>query len=320
MLSVEVLGKSFENPLMNAAGVMCSTKEELDTIHASSAGAQITKSCTQHFRTGNPEPRYAKAPYGSINSMGLPNLGFAFYKEFAEGRAAAVAAAGGAVASKPLFFSISGLTLEESVTMARELSPLGARGDVVLELNLSCPNVPGKPQVGYDLVDTDKYLTEISKVYDAPFGVKLPPYLDMVIFDQVAEVLNRHEKVAFLTCINSVGNGLVIDVETEQVVIKPKDGFGGIGGHYVLPTALANVNAFFRRCPGKVIIGCGGVTSGAEAFQHILAGASLVQVGTQLYEEGPAVFDRLLAELRALMERKGYKSLKDFHGQLKTIA
>lgn len=80
----------------------------------------------------------------------------------------------------------------------------------------------------------------------------------------------------------------MIDVEQEAVVIKPKDGFGGIGGDYVLPTALAtHVNAFYRRCPEKQIIGCGGVKTGEHVFMHLLAGASLVQVGTALYEEGP---------------------------------
>ena len=86
--------------------------------------------------------------------------------------------------------------------------------------------------------------------------------------------------------------GLVIDLERESVVIRPKDGLGGIGGDYVLPTALANVREFTRRLPGRHVIGCGGIRSGREAFMHILAGATVVQVGTCLYEEGPACLAR----------------------------
>lgn len=82
------------------------------------------------------------------------------------------------------------------------------------------------------------------------------------------------------------------------MLIKPKHGFGGLGGHYILPTALANVNAFYRRCPDKYIFGCGGVYSGQDAFLHILAGASMVQVGTALYEQGVEIFDKLIDELQ----------------------
>jgi dihydroorotate dehydrogenase (fumarate) len=111
----------------------------------------------------------------------------------------------------------------------------------------------------------------------------------------------------------------VIDTESESVVIKPKDGFGGIGGDYVLPTALANVNAFYRRCPDKRVIGCGGVKTGEHVFQHLLAGASLVQVGTALQEEGAGIFARLNTELAALMARKGYASIEAVRGKLKTL-
>lgn len=313
-LATQFLGHAFATPFMNAAGVMCQTSDQLNTLAASSSGSLVTKSCTSEFREGNPEPRYSSAPLGSINSMGLPNLGFDFYFDYAlntfpknNNR------------SKPLFFSISGLTLGESVSMAERLNLLGNAGKVILELNLSCPNVPGKPQIGYDMEDMDRYLSEVSRVYDAPFGVKMPPYFDIAHFDAAAEVLNRYERVAFVTCINSVGNALLIDVKTESVLIKPKNGFGGLGGQYVLPTALANVNAFYTRCPSKKVIGCGGVSSGSEAFMHILAGASLVQIGTQLQEEGVGVFDRVADELQAIMAEKGYSSLCDFHGRLKTL-
>jgi dihydroorotate dehydrogenase (fumarate) len=128
----------------------------------------------------------------------------------------------------------------------------------------------------------------MSDVYPGVFGVKLPPYFDPVHFDQMAAVLNAFPRLRFVTCINSIGNGLVIDPERECVVIKPKDGLGGLGGAYV-PTALANVREFVRRLPDKHVVGCGGISSGREAFMHILAGATAVQIGTCLYEEGKAL-------------------------------
>lgn len=310
-LSVHALSLSFKNPLMNAAGVYCYDEPDLNAMRESRSGSQITKSCTPLLREGNPEPRYASLPLGSINSMGLPNLGFEFYLGYAAHRHS--------YESKPLFLSMSGMSVDENVKMASQLKAVAMEKGVVLELNLSCPNVPGKPQLAYDFAGMAECLTRVSEVYGLGFGVKLPPYFDMAHFDAAAEVLNRFPLVQFVTCINSIGNALMIDVETETVMIKPKDGFGGLGGHFALPTALANVNAFYRRCPDKLVFGCGGVYSGEDVFLHILAGATMVQVGTALHGEGPAIFDRLLKELQTVMERKGYRSLEDFRGKVKTL-
>lgn len=305
-LSTHFLGRHFANPLLNASGVYCYDNEQLELLNQSAAGSLVTKSCTREPRDGNPEPRYRATPFGSINSMGLPNKGYTYYFDYARQHH-----------GKPLFVSVAGLTSEDNLLMVQALAEAATTG--ILELNLSCPNVVGKPQMGYDFEAMDTLLAAVCAVYPHPFGVKLPPYFDMAHFDQAAAVLNRYPKLAFVTCINSIGNGLVIDIEEECVAIKPKDGFGGLGGDYVLPTALANVNAFYRRCPDKKVIGCGGVKSGAEVFMHLLAGASLVQVGTALYEEGPEIFSRLLEELKAIMQAKGYESLADVQGKLKTL-
>lgn len=308
LLSASLLGIEFASPLLNASGVCCRYVEELDALCASAAGSLITKSCTLAARAGNPEPRYVATALGSINSMGLPNEGYDYYLAYAKRHD---------YAAKPLFMSVAGLTPEDNMSMLAAIR--AAQLPAIVELNLSCPNVPGKPQIAYDFEAMDRILEAASGVYGRPFGVKMPPYFDIAHFDAAAAILNKYPLVAFITCINSIGNALVIDIESESVVIKPKDGFGGIGGDYVLPTALANVNAFWRRCPDKQVIGCGGVKSGAEIFMHLLAGASLVQVGTALQEEGCGIFARLNAELASLLERKGYRSLDEVRGTLRTL-
>jgi dihydroorotate dehydrogenase (fumarate) len=104
-------------------------------------------------------------------------------------------------------------------------------------------------------------------------------------------------------------------------VIKPKDGFGGIGGDYVKPTALANVRQFYTLLRKDIdVIGCGGVKNGQDAFEHILCGAKAVQIGTKLMQEGVDCFERISNELKALMQAKGYEKLEDFRGKLKSIA
>ena len=147
----------------------------------------------------------------------------------------------------------------------------------LVELNLSCPNVPGKPQIAYDFETTERILTDIFTYFTKPLGVKLPPYFDIAHFDRAAAIFNKFP-LTFVNCINSVGNGLVIDDET--VVIKPKNGFGGIGGDYVKPTALANVHAFYKRL-NHLSKSSELVVSNLVAMHlNILCGASMVQLGT----------------------------------------
>lgn len=306
-LSTSFAQHSFDNCLMNASGARCMTKPELDLLLTSAAGALVTKSATCDSREGNPKPRYKELPLGSINSMGLPNLGLDFYLKFAQENQNI----------KPIFLSVAGLSLEENLKMLKTLNT--AEGDFIVELNLSCPNIPGKPQTGYDFERTEEVLNKVFSFYTRPLGVKLPPYFDMAHFQQMADILNKFP-LSFVTCINSIGNGLFIDAEKEEVVIKPKNGFGGFGGEYAKPTALANVRMFYTLLkPEIAIIGCGGVLTGKDVFEHLLCGASMVQVGTQFMKESSEVFPRLITELEQVMQEKGYKSIQDFRGKLKTI-
>ena len=309
MLQTTFLDYTYENPLMNASGVHCMTVEELTALENSAAGAFITKSATLAPREGNPEPRYADVPLGSINSMGLPNNGVDYYLDYALKYQMNHEA--------PLFFSVAGTSVDENIALLQKIQDSDFQG--VTELNLSCPNVPGKPQVAYDFPLTEKILTEVFQFFTKPLGVKLPPYFDMAHFDQMAEILNKFPLI-YVNSINSIGNGLYIDPESDQVVIRPKEGFGGIGGEYVKPTALANVRAFATRLKPEIkIIGTGGILTGQDAYEHLLCGATMLQIGTQLQKEGPAIFERIAQELEAIMKKKGYQSIADFRGKVKTI-
>ena len=303
----------FANPLMNASGVHCMTTQELDELAHSEAGAFITKSCTINERKGNPEPRYFDVPLGSINSMGLPNLGFSYYLEYALAYEKVQENQ-----NQPLFFSIAGMSVQENLEMLEKIEKSGFNG--ITELNLSCPNVPGKPQLAYDFEATYETLKEVFSIFSKPLGIKLPPYFDFAHFDQMADILNQFP-LTYVNAINSVGNGLYIDTEQEAVVIKPKEGFGGIGGEYIKPTALANVRAFYTRLKPEIqIIGTGGIRTGQDAFEHLLCGASMLQIGTELQKEGPEIFSRIIKELTQIMSEKGYTSIDEFKGKLRTIS
>lgn len=306
-LTVNIAGVKFPGCLMNASGALCVTREELLALGRSRAGAIVTKSMTVEARQGNPLPRYYGFPGGSINSMGLPNLGYHAYAELIPELKRF---------GKPVIASIAGLCEDDFSTIAQVIN--GAKPDLV-EVNLSCPNIPGKPQIGYDADASERLMKRVRKVITVPMGVKLPPYFDPAHHQLMGDVIGRCG-VDFLNLINSVGNGLVVNPETETVVIKPKGGFGGLGGSIIKPVALANVRAFWNYFQGKMpIIGTGGVISGVDAFEHVLCGASAVQIGTVLVEEGIGVFARLEQELAACLEKKGYKSVADGRGKLKEL-
>ena len=307
-LSTTIAGVKFPSCLMNASGALCVTREELESLGRSRSGAIVTKSMTLEPRQGNPEPRYIRIAGGSINSMGLPNLGYKTYAELIPQLKRF---------NKPVIASVAGLCEDDFIAIAETINR--SQPDLI-EINLSCPNIPGKPQIGYDPEDSERLLHRVRKIITVPMGVKLPPYFDPAHHSIMAKVIKR-TGVDFLNLINSVGNGLVVDPDRESVVIKPKGGFGGLGGTLIKPVALANVRAFWRllgeSCP---IIGTGGVVGGMDAFEHFLCGASAVQIGTQLVEEGISVFERIERELAGVLEAKSYRSPGDCRGRLKELS
>ena len=306
-LSTSIAGVKFPTCFMNASGALCVTREELHALGRSRAGAIVTKSMTLEPRAGNPEPRYYSFTGGSINSMGLPNLGYRAYAELIPELVQF---------GKPVIASIAGLCEDDFLTMARAINE--ARPDLI-EINLSCPNIPGKPQIAYDSADSERLLKRLRPLITVPMGVKLPPYFDPAHHTVMADVIRR-TGVDYLNLINSVGNGLVIDPKRETPVIKPKGGFGGLGGALIKPVALANVRAFWKLLEGRIpIIGTGGIVQGTDAYEHVLCGASAVQVGTMLVEEGLAVFERLERELTAALTMKGVQSLSECRGKLKEL-
>jgi len=306
-LSTTIAGVTFPSCFMNAAGALCVTRDELVGLAKSGSGAIVTKSMTIEARQGNPEPRYYGFPGGSINSMGLPNLGYKAYAELIPHLKSF---------GKPVIASVAGLGEDDFPTIAEVID--AAKPDLI-EVNLSCPNIPGKPQIGYDPEASERLLKKVRRKITVPMGVKLPPYFDPAHHEVMGAVLGRCG-VDFLNMINSVGNGVVVDPERETVVIKPKGGFGGLGGRLIKPVALANVRAFYKLFEGKMpIIGTGGIVEGVDAFEHFLCGASAVQIGTVLVEEGLDVFARLEAELTAVLMKKGYQSIQECRGLLKEL-
>lgn len=303
-----IAGVPFASYVFNASGPKDVTLEELRTIASSGSSAVVMKSCTIEPRQGNEEPRYVDVPLGSINSMGLPNLGYGEYVKIASTLKKET--------KKPIIASLAGMKPDDLPVLVNAF----LKSDVdLIELNLSCPNLKGKPQIAYDFEATDRILDAVTKNLTKPLGIKLPPYFDPVHWEQAASIF-RNYPISFLVCINSVGNTLIIDPEIEKPLIKPKGGFGGLGGDYVKPVALANVRAFSQLLGDKMaIVGVGGIKTGLDAFEFLLCGADAVQIGTQFMKEGPECFARIDRELGEILTKKGYKDIASAKGKLKPL-
>jgi len=303
----------FSSYIYNAAGPKDATYEELLLIAQSDSAAITMKSCTLEPREGNPEPRYAftAEPYGSVSASGLPNLGYKAYVDLSERMKREFP-------DKPVIASVAGLALHEFPTLVQAFQQSHAD---LIEVNLhSCPKEKDKQQLAHDVEAVEKVLTSIMSLGSKPVGLKLPMFSDSDHIEKLAAVFKKYN-VAFISTVSSVSPALVIDVETETAAIKPKSGLGGMGGAYVKPFALANVRAFSQLLSRSsvAIVGVGGVRTGKDAFEFLLAGADTVQIGTTFYEEGPACFKRVTQEFTAIMETKGYECIADAKGKLKLL-
>jgi dihydroorotate dehydrogenase (fumarate) len=303
--NTEIAGVKFESYVFNASGPNDETLPQLELIAQSGSSAIMMKSCTLEPRIGNEEPRLVITDDYVLQAMGLPNLGYLEYIKIASQLKMKY--------DKPVIASVSGLSLEDNVIMIRAFQE--SKVDMI-ELNLSCPNIKGKSQTGYDFEQSDKLLNAVYKLGDKPLGLKLPPYFDPVHQMQMAELIKKYN-ISFITCINSVGNTLVIDPETESTVIKPKGGFGGLSDIYIKQIGVANVRAFNKLLGNDFpIIGVGGIRNGSDAFEYLLAGACAVQIGSTFLREHESSFGRIDNELADILMQKGCTSIRDKLGKL----
>lgn len=310
MLRTTVGGVGLVGCLMNASGCGDTTREQLDELAAVSPvymGMLVSKSATVEPRRGNPWPRFVLDPNSqeSVNSMGLANLGFDFYSRYE-------------CKTKPYMLSIHPFSKDELSKMMALLPPTVR----MLEINLSCPNIVGADSKGaFDDRDSIRSVLDIVRKYNRhnlTVGLKLPPFFHALDFDRVSNILLEYkDAVKFVTCCNSLPNGILVDHRTEETLIHPKGGLGGIGGPALKPVALANVRQFYLRLEPHIdVVACGGNGTGRDAFESILVGARAVQIGTCLLEDGTDCFAKIYSHLWLIMRSKGYRSIEDFRGKL----
>jgi dihydroorotate dehydrogenase (fumarate) len=320
-LATSVAGIALRKPLWNSPNPLATTTDMLQAIaNSPSTGAFTTRTVCPGFVHDDAKHQWrahGSAGKDTINCLGYSCYDFDYYVE-------AIKQVQAKQPDKPAFFSITG-TAPEVATLLKETAEVfgeAAAAQVLVEINLSCPNIGGHPPVAYDFPAMRAYLSTAlgGGTHNLKVGLKLTPYFYDGQFVAAAAVLNEMEGLAFITTINTVGCGLAVDVETEAPLLAEASGasFGGLGGPGVYAVALGNVRRLRQLLKAEIdIIGVGGISSGEAVFCHLLCGASACMLASCLLTEGVDCFARIEDELKAIMQKKGYTSLDQVKGKLK---
>ena len=288
------------NPILTASGCAAAGRELEPFSPVASLGAVVTKSVTLRPRAGRPTPRMAETPSGMLNSIGLQNPGVDSFLAhdlpwLADHDARAVV-------------SIAGGSVADYAELARRLAHAPAL--VAVEVNISCPNVESRGEVfACDPVAAAAVLAAVRA--ETPPGIPVLAKLSPDVTDIVAVARACVDAGADgLTLINTL-LGLVID----PVTLRPTLGgvTGGLSGPAIRPVAVRCVWQVHAALPEVPILGAGGIRTGLDALQFVLAGASAVSVGTAVFGD-PSAPVRVLAELAAALEERGFASVADAVG------
>lgn len=289
------------NPVLTASGCAAAGRELGQFFDVSELGAVVTKSIMLEPRSGRATPRMAETSSGMLNSIGLQGPGVDAFLEHdlpwlhEHGARAVVSIAGGSV--------------EEYAELARRLR--GAPGLVGVEVNISCPNVENRGLVFATDADASAAVVEAVRRHTAP-SVPVLAKLSPDVTDIVSIARACVDAGADgLSMINTL-LGMAIDVDTMRPVLAGVT--GGLSGRAVKPVAVRCIWQVHAAMPEVPILGMGGVASGRDALELVLAGASAVSVGTAIFHD-PSAPVRVLAELAEALAARGFDTFGDAVGR-----
>jgi len=301
-ISVELCGFRLPNPTILASGILGLTQGVLARVARSGAGAVTTKSCSLKPRSGYPNPTILDWGPGLINAVGLSNPGVEVMVEEIEAAKEQLAPLG-----VVLIASIFADTIYDFGTITRFIS--AAEPDI-LEVNVSCPNLDNRYQQMFaaDPHVAAQVTRRVKRYTDIPVLVKLSPNVTDIV--EVAQAVVEAGADG-ITAINSVGPGLIIDVETRRPVLA--HGTGGLSGPGIRPVAVRCVRDICRAVDVPVVA-CGGVMEGRDVVEMLLVGATAVGLGSAVRFRGMEVFRYACQELRDYMQRHGHANLASLRG------
>ena len=300
-LTVNFAGIACASPVWTASGTFGYASELAPFVDLAALGAVVTKGISLLPRAGNRPPRIVETAAGMINSIGLENVGV---EALALVKMPFLRASGARVVVN--FF---GETEDEYVECGRRVAAIA--GVDALEMNVSCPNVK-KGGVEFGVVpDVLRRLVRACKdVIPKPLLVKLTPNTSDIVALARAAVEGGADGLAIINTVSA----MAIDARRRRPRIATT--YGGLSGPAIKPIALRMVHQVHKALPSVPISGMGGVTSGEDVAEFLLAGATTVQVGTQSFVE-PGAASRIVRELVAFCESERITDVNELVGGLR---
>ncbi len=297
-LSVNIAGVILKNPITTASGTF-SPHESSEFYDLSELGAMITKGIASHPWDGNPVPRIAETYGGMLNAVGLQNPGVDYYIEHELPFAKQF--------DTKIIANVAGHSIVEYCDVVERLNETDVD---LLEINISCPNVKeGGIGFGTSCDMASKVTKEVKRISKKPIIIKLSPNVtDIATIAQSVEA----EGADAVSLINTLV-GMKIDVHRKRTVIANK--MGGFSGPAIKPVAVRMVYQV-RRAVNIPIIGLGGIMTGEDVVEFLMAGADAISVGTAAFANPTAPVD-IKNELIAYMERYGFKNLQEIREAFK---
>lgn len=297
-LTQHLFGVRFQSPVLLASGTCGYGEEYAELIPLDRIGGIVTKAVSREPRAGNPPHRVAETPGGMINAIGLQNVGLdRFRKEKLPWLREHLHRA-------RVLINVVGHSIDDFAAVVEGLD--ADDGFLGFEVNVSCPNVSGGTLFGTDKAALAELVGRLRRATSRPLVIKLTPNVpDIEAYARICE----ENGADGLSTINTFP-GMLIDVEARRPVIGNVT--GGVSGPAILPMGVYLTWRASRavRIP---VIGIGGIRSPQDALQYVLAGASLVQVGTALFVD-PAVAVDVHEGVSEYLERHGVGSLRDLVG------
>lgn len=298
-LETALLGVPLRNPIIAASGTFAYGVEFESVADLEGIGAFVTKGISREPMPGNPAPRIWEAEGGMINSIGLQNIGVA---AFISEKMPALRAV-----RTPYFVNVFGYSVEDYVEVVRRLEDV--EGHAGYELNVSCPNTKhGGMVFSADPCLLGEVVGAVRAVSKRPMIVKLSP--NVAAIPPVAQAAEQSGADA-VSLVNTFVS-LAIDARTRKPRIGA--GFGGLSGPAIKPIALRMVYEAAQAVKIPVI-GLGGIASGEDAAEFLIAGASAVEIGTASFWD-PGATVRIAAELDKFLQEEKISSVRELVGTL----
>jgi len=299
-LGISIGALHLQNPVLTASGTFGYGEELADYIDLNQLGGIVCKTVTRHSRSGNPPPRTCETPAGMLNAIGLQNVGV---EQFIQKKLPFLRKL-----HTPLVVNVAGETIEDFAFLVRSLSE--QEGVAAFELNISCPNVAHGLDFATNPTMTEQVVAHARAATHLPVIAKLSPNVtDIGIIARAAEAGGADA----LSLVNTFV-GMAIDTRTHRPRLS--NVVGGLSGPAIKPLAVRAV----YRCAQEVripLIGIGGIVSGNDAIEFILAGASAVQVGTATFVQPDAAIE-VLEGIKEYCHRHEVSNIRQLIGAVQT--